>query len=353
VLYKQDWEEAKQHMLAWWRFEPVDRPMLVFTTPRAMPLPYTPTSPPVDDQQRRLDFDAVLARAEERFAQTAYLGECFPYVTADLGPGSANTFLGSEPMFDPNTVWYQPAFSSLPEASIRLNEQNLWWQWTLKATRQAAARAEGKYLVAIPDLIENLDTLAALVGTSNLLYALKDRPEEVHRLQQELLPVWDAIFERLYQIISPQRNGNSFMAFNIWGDGKTAKLQCDFSAMISAEMFAEFVVPYMNQQIAGLDYVLYHLDGPCALQHLDLLCEMKGINAIQWIPGDGQAQADDPCWDRVYRRVLDAGKGIMLYISAKHAPAFVKKWGKRGVYLLVGEISTEDEGREFIHSMTW
>jgi 5-methyltetrahydrofolate--homocysteine methyltransferase len=351
MLYKQDWEEAKQQMLAWWRFEPVDRPMLVFTTPRAKPLSCTPASQPVDDRQRRLDFDAVLARAEERFAKTAYLGECFPYVTADLGPGSANTFLGCEPMFDANTVWYEPAFDSPQSARIRLDESNPWWQWTLKATQHAVARAEGKYLVAIPDLIENLDTLAALLGTSNLLYALKDCPQEIHRLQQELAPVWDAIFERLYQIISPRRNGNSFMAFNIWGDGKTAKLQCDFSAMISAEMFAEFVVPYMNQQIAHLDYVLYHLDGPCALQHLDLLCGMPGINAIQWMPGDGQAPADDPCWDRVYRRTLDAGKGIMLYISAKRAADFVKKWGKRGVYLLVGGIQSEAEGREFIKSM--
>ncbi len=353
MYYKEDWEEASERIVAWWRREDVDRPMLVIHAPRERPLPHPP-APPVPDDPRamRLDFAAVLARAEAHFAETAYLAEAFPYVAADLGPGSAGTFLGAEPVFHPNTVWYRPRFASLPEAEIALREDNPWWQWTLQATRQAVARAAGRYLVAVPDLIENLDTLAAVVGTYPLLYALKDCPHEVYRLQRQLVPAWNEIFDRLYNIIAPRGDGNSFMAFNIWSPGKTAKLQCDFSAMISAETFDEFVVPYMEQQTRHLDRVLYHLDGPGAIQHLPSLCRMARIDAIQWVPGAGAPGGGDPCWDFIYRQALDAGKGIMAHMPAAEVPAFVQRFGRRGVYISVGDMTSEAEGRELIRRVT-
>lgn len=352
MIYKTDWEEMKARQLAWWRREEVDRPMLSMTPPRTHPLPHDPAPPAEDGRALRLDFEGVLARQEALFAERAFLAESFPYVAPDLGPGSVGTFLGTEPIFDLNTVWYKPCFANLQEATIRLDEHNPWWQWTLRSAQQAIARAQGRYLVAMPDLIENLDTLAALVGTRTVLFGLKDCPQEIHRLQRELLPVWDEIFERLYQIISPRRDGNAFIAFGIWGDGKTAKLQCDISAMLSPAMFAEFVVPYMAQQARSLDYVLYHLDGPGALQHLDQLCAADWIDAIQWMPGAGAPGGADPCWDFIYHKILDAGKGIMAHMHAAEVREFVSRFGRRGVYISVDDVASEEEGIELIKAVT-
>ena len=72
------------------------------------------------------------------------------------------------------------------------------------------------------------------------------------------------------------RSSSTFGAFGIWAPGKTAKLQCDASAMFSPDMFQRFVVPSLTEQCEWLDYSMYHLDGSQAMCHLDALL---GIDA--------------------------------------------------------------------------
>ena len=58
-------------------------------------------------------------------------------------------------------------------------------------------------------------------------------------------------------IRAPQWRGGGvvFGAFRIWGPGKTAKVQCDASAMFSPAMFEQFVVPALTEEkTAGIHF---------------------------------------------------------------------------------------------------
>jgi hypothetical protein len=142
--------------------------------------------------------------------------------------------------------------------------------------------------VAFPDLIEHVDILASLVGTQELLVYMLDCPKHVHRFLERLTELYFEYYDRLYEVIKDEKGGSCFSAFWIWGPGKTAKLQCDYSAMISPAMFREFVQPYLREQCRRLDYSVFHLDGPPCLQHLEPLMEINELQAIQWQPGAGQ-----------------------------------------------------------------
>lgn len=350
--YKADWDEAKQRHAAWWRREPMDRPLMNVRAPRdrALPAPDSP-GPPSTPEARWLDAEAVLARAEIEHAKTAYLGEAFPQVCASLGPGALGTFLGAVPRLDSSTVWYEPCFDDISEAEVRFNRMGRWWQWTLRTTQLAAARMAGKSLVGVPDLIENLDTLAAMLGNAKLLLYLVDAPHHVHRLQRDLVDAWFEAFDALYGVVKDEIGGNSFIAFQVWGPGKTAKLQCDFSAMIGPGMFREFVVPYLADQCDRLDFSVYHLDGRDAIRHLGALVGIGSLDAIQWTPGAGQADAGAECWDPIYRRVLDAGKGIHAAMPIGKVRPFIQRFGKRGVYIHTSA-SSEREGRQLLEDAT-
>ena len=39
------------------------------------------------------------------------------------------------------------------------------------------------------------------------------------------------------------------------------------------------------EQAEYVDYAMFHLDGPEALPHLDLLLDIPNLNGIQWQPG--------------------------------------------------------------------
>ena len=195
-------------------------------------------------------------------------------------------------------------------------------------------RGRGRYLTTLPDLIENLDIVASLIGGLNTQYALKDDPDGVKRLIAEVNDAYFRCYDELYELLDGPTLGSCFSAFRIWGPGRVAKLQCDASAMISPEMFGDVVVPGLNRQIARLDYTVYHLDGPDAVCHLDTLLHETDLDAIQWTPGAGQPGLDDESYRPMYRRVQDAGKSLLLLGVPYGSVETVVRWlGPDGVYI--------------------
>lgn len=367
-MYKENWNETKDRYTKWWNCEETDRPLMIVTAPKDKSVDKSEINPltrwqeggqsqeiskvnvnvqKTDWEKQWTDVPFIFEKEEEKFSKIAYLGEAYPYVRAYLGPGSLGAFLGSKPGFGKDTIWYEPCYDSIENVNINLDKLSKWYRWSIKTTKVALERAKDKYIVAMPDLIENLDTIVELFGTENMLYYLIDNPNEVHRIQKQILPLWFEAFNEHFELIKDERGGNAFTAFGIWGPGKTAKVQCDFSAMISPEMYDEFVYPYLKQQCDGLDYSLYHLDGASAICHLDTVLKINSLKGLQWSPGASQPDGGDPCWDEIYKKALNAGKCIHAQMHASKVKDFIKRFGKKGV-LIATSTPTVEEGLELI-----
>ena len=87
--------------------------------------------------------------------------------------------------------------------------------------------------------------------------------------------------------------------------------QCDFSYMISSEMFKEFVLPELVASAKRLDNCCYHMDGKGQLPHLDMLLAEPVIGGVQWVPGAGAPVCAE--WPEVYERIFAAGKRTMIW----------------------------------------
>jgi 5-methyltetrahydrofolate--homocysteine methyltransferase len=350
AYFDEDWDEIRTLLTAWWRHEKPHRPILSITAPRETPIP-CPAAPPHTGNPRTdwLDVDANLRRYEAGLART-YQGGCsFPYITPNLGPGNLNLYLGSQPVFMPQTIWYKPVFDDPAKAVLRLDPENEYWQWTLKAISKMKEAGRGKFLVGIPDLIEGIDILSELLGTQELLTYLIDCPDEIHRLLNDLDPIYWQAFDPLYDRVKDERNGNAFIAFQVWGPGRTIKSQCDFSAMISPDMFAEFVCPYLERQCARADFSVFHVDGPKCIPHLEHLLKVKSLTAIQWTPGFPNPACADPVWWKpVWEKVYAAGKSALVLGNPAHmVEPFLKEFGLAGSFLSTST-QTEREARQLL-----
>jgi 5-methyltetrahydrofolate--homocysteine methyltransferase len=124
--------------------------------------------------------------------------------------------------------------------------------------------------------------------------------------------------------------------------------------MLSPEMFREFAMPGFREQTAWLDHSLYHWDGPGAIPHLDALLELPDLNAIQWVPGSGNPPVHDSEWFPLYRRIRDAGKGLLFTgARADTLEMLYKKFGPEGV-MASCYVDTEAEGRRLLdESAKW
>ena len=214
-------------------------------------------------------------------------------------------------------------------------------------TRTITGGGSIKCLASIPDLIENLDTVASMRGAMELLYDLYDRPDWVKRWVDRINEIYFEYHERMYQIVKDEQGGCAFTAFHVWAPERMAKVQCDFAYMIGPDMFAKFVVPALSRQCNRLDYSVFHLDGPKCIQHTPHLVGIEGLNAIQWTPGAGNPGVGDPCWYDFYGQVLDGGKSLLLIgMSEEQGRAIAHELGTRGIFFVLGAAASEAEGEE-------
>jgi hypothetical protein len=118
--------------------------------------------------------------------------------------------------------------------------------------------------------------------------------------------------------------------------------------MISTDMFAEFVIPHLQDQCRRCDYSVYHLDGPAAMKHLDLLVQVPELNAIQWTAGASMPPGADPrWWEPIWQKVYGAGKSAMVNGPPEMLEPFLKEFGQAGT-LYTTSAESEAAARELL-----
>ncbi len=348
-MWKENWEDTKRHFTDWWNHKGLVVGM--WGAPAAGKHVHEHVQDPPSPSSIRdayTDPEARARRNHYELSRRTFPADTLPLSDTDMGPGSLATFLGAEPGFSPQTVWFEPCLETCesPEAlpAFRFDDSNPWWRITEATLKACADLSAGKYLVGCPDLVENIDILAALRDPQTLMMDLVERPEWVEQKVAEINQVWFEAYQRIYDVIKLDDGSSAFGAFRLWGPGKTAKLQCDASAMFSPDMFNRFVLPSLTEQCEWLDFAVYHLDGTQAACHLDSLLQIEALDAIEWTPQAGIENGGHPRWFPLYRRILDAGKSVQIVdVATKDIPRILDAVGAEGVYIMTRFDATEAE----------
>ena len=202
-------------------------------------------------------------------------------------------------------------------------------------------RWEGTVQIAMTDLGGNLDVVASFRPGAKLLLDLYDHPDEIKRLTWESHEAWQRCYQAFNEILQPLNPG--YTAWTpIFSETPYYMLQCDFSYMISPEMFEEFVKPELAASCRKLSHPFYHLDGPGQLAHLDSLLSIPELRGIQWIPGDGKP--DIRQWPEVFRKIRKAGKLIQFFGDIDDLDVIVEQLGSPEGIILVSWETEKPEG---------
>jgi 5-methyltetrahydrofolate--homocysteine methyltransferase len=334
----RQWESVRQNYTAWWRGE-LDRPLVsVSVADRAAggrDLSSFLTNWPQD-----MSDDELVSAVEERFSRCRFYGDAFPHFFVNYGPGVAAAFAGARVRPAPETAWFEPSsHSPLADIRIALDRKNAWWRRVRHVTEVLARHLGDRIQISITDIGGNLDILASLRGTDELLLEVVEQPAEVDRCRREITRMWLEVFDELYALIQPHCSGCVPWA-PTWAPGPTYMLQSDFSYMISPKMFKEFVLPDLEACCDHLDYSFYHLDGVGELPHLDRLLSIPNLHGIQWVPGAGKPAPSE--WPEVLDRIRSAGKLVQLYITPEQAGKIVRRHGGKGFYLQLDSANVTD-----------
>lgn len=347
LAWKENWAAARQHHLEWWRREGL---VLWVTAPRAVPAADIPPPPAPKSLEERW-FDPVwrLRHHEYHMSRCYYGGDAYPLFPCISAAGDLGLYLGCPPRLSAETVWCDPCIPDPPETypPLRLNRDCWAFRQHLAMAELAARESRGRWLVMPPDFVENIDILSAMRGPQTMLFDLSDRPEWVEEKMWEINRAFFEAFDAFAEIVRDAFGGNGFI-FNLWGPGRTAKVQCDACAMLGPAMFRRFVVPAMTEQCRWLDYSLYHLDGEDCLVNLDELLAIEPLDAIEWTPrrlSVGDSGGHPRHWD-LYRRILAAGKSVQaIGVRYEEVIPLLDAVGGKGLFITTSA-PTEEKARE-------
>lgn len=351
---KPDFDKTIERFEAWWVGEVIDRlPITLSVTPSR---PYCgPRSTHANQRERWLDVEFVVESTVAEMERTDYVGDTYPIFWPNIGPEITSTLFGCELTFTETTSWSSPIVKNCDDWQRIIasppNFANPYWQAMERMTDLAIDRCDGRYVVGITDLHGNYDILAGLRDPMSLNLDLIDCPELVIQAGRHVANGFVQVFNHLYDKVDAAGFGSACW-LPAYHEGPAYVPSCDFWCMVSPKMAQEWILPDILVEMEPLERSIFHLDGPQALRHLDLLLQLPHLNAVQWVYGAGKGPAAR--WIDVYRRIRAAGKSLQLIAQdAKDALTVLKAIGPQGVYIAVEQpFATVDAANCFVEEVS-
>ncbi|MDD5705188.1 MAG: hypothetical protein PHR35_04640 [Kiritimatiellae bacterium] len=326
LAFKRDVAAATDQWRAFWKGENT-RPVVSAILPKAG---VTAVEKPGYASGAREDYEPIIDQLLAWAETHEFLADAIPFYYLEFAADHFAALLGADLKFSETEPggWAVPFIKDLEHAEIHFDRDGYWWKRTVEFAEALRARCDGKLLIASNTLVANVDALAAVYGSERLLVSMVENPDVVHSALTQIDQAHQEILEALSVLLDYPRFG-SITRHGMYNAGRINVPQCDFSCMISPQMFREFVVPYLAREIRRLDAVEYHLDGPYAIRHLDALCEIEGLDVIQWVPGAGQEQKD---WNELFDRIDAFGKGQIRGGGPEHVKNLWLKYRSRKLF---------------------
>ena len=339
--WKANWDQTKKHFIDWWNHDGfiIDFPLIRNPAPIA---DIQNPGPPHDLHFQHTDPDWIAQKQKFRLSGRLFLGDTLPIASADIGYQSLSLYLGgASPVFKEDTVWYEPLMANLDRVGdLSFDPNNHWYQNHQRIYEKTVAAGRNLYFTGTPGLGCNIDILSAIRGRETLMLDLIERPLWVKEKLEAINQAYFQAFRNLYDIYKLEDGSSCASYYGWWAPGKVALVMVEAAAMISPDMFREFVLPPLREQCRWLDHSVFLIDGKECLRFIDDLLGIDDLDAIAFDPGPQGPPGDDPVWYDSYKKILKAGKSVQIYSSdPEKAVTLLDNVGYTGIYLSYLSIS--------------
>jgi hypothetical protein len=335
---KPDFVRCMERIEAWFHQSIIDRPPVRFYKHNAQ----FEEGEPLDTarwaslEARWLDTEYQIESFEQSISGRVWHAETFPVFSPNLGPSVYSAFYAGQLDFAEITSWYEPVLTSLADLSVLQNDPfaNRYFRKLEEQTQAALQRCGRRYWVGYTDLHPSLDCIAAWRGLDALCLDMALQPENLGPLVELSVRDFHRIFDHFDAMLraASQPSGTWI---NIPCRGKLHIPSCDVATMISTGHFRQFSLPQLQTELEGMDRAIYHVDGEGVARHLDVILDQPEIQAIQWVQGLGKDWSILQ-WLPLLKRVLDAGKSVLVDVPTEELDEFMKRMPREGVFLCLG-----------------
>ncbi len=278
-------EDAARRWNAYFAGEIIDRPLVWATAKQAKAEPVEKITYHdwiYGDIDENIDKTLKAARA------IFWGGEAVPSFFPSFGCDEVGVYTGSQLYWNedsPETDWIKPYVNDWKDVlPLDIKDDNFYWKRKLEIYRRGAERLAGKMAMSPPDLHTNMGLLAAIRGSERLCLDLIDCPDLINEAMESARALFPKIWGKMTEVGKMDELGYCQYLYSMEG---AAALECDFSCMISREMFRRWVLPALEEEASYVKNAVYHWDGPGALTHREALMGSRNLYTLAFAPGAG------------------------------------------------------------------
>jgi hypothetical protein len=337
---------------AFWRRDPVERPLVGFTLRGWFPMLEYPTSaawspgelltPDMIDPESFLDEEERMLREGELIADDILRGAC-PLTSIRWLPA----LLGCRLRVMEESVFSEEETRPWKELShLQISRSNPWLAKYIEFVLALVERSAGRFPVSHGILLGPSDIAAAVRGSSQSILDLIDEPERAAQLLRDLGSIFKQINEEAWKRIPLFAGGYFDASYQLWAPKPIIRIQEDATNLYSPKLYRRFLQP-VDRELAR--------DYPCAFMHLhstslfilEAMLEIEEIRCFQI----NRDVAGPPVPELIpaFRAVQQAGRSLIIRgpLDPDEARLVLEALEPRGLYfyLMVETMGEVDDLR--------
>ena len=153
-----------------------------------------------------------------------------------------------------------------------------------------------------------LDTAGAVFGDEAAIYLFFDEPDLMRRFLDMAAKIFQRFVEAHQRQVPPFAGGTVLGSYYLWTPGSAMRLQEDAMALLSPDLYREFVHPVDCALASRTECTLFHMHAT-GLHLLDVLLQNDGLDIIQVSKDEGVPLG--PIIPKL-RRIQDAEKCLVI-----------------------------------------
>lgn len=343
-------ENARKRLKAFWEGSCLGRPALYVTAdnPSFTKKPWKEEGN-TNHKSRDLLPEWHAWNTDNYLNSTIFLAEAMPAAWINWGSGltTVAVLAGGDYEYHNSTAWIKPLPNLWDYPLPDFNPHHPIVTSLIKCFKRLIKVVGNKGTISPPVMLDAITTLSSLRTPKQLCIDLIETPEKVKQWSDALTRVYIDCYEYFYKHLSDNGYRDTSSWLSAMAEGRCEAVQCDFSVMISLDMYKNIVIPDLLRLTEYLDYSLYHLDGTCQMRFLDLLRALPKLNGIQWNP---EPEACYPLkWIDAFREIRKRNFSIQIGChNTEEVIRITKELGPDGLLFVLPQFKNIEDAEKAI-----
>jgi hypothetical protein len=259
-----------------------------------------------------LDVDAFLEDYERHYNEIEQLDQG-AFWTAD--PSTAipwmEAFWGCDIIAGENSIVSHPCVRNIKDLDrLGFSMDNPWVEKYFEFVRKLNILSQGRFPVGQPIMRGQADVAGALLGQSELIFALYEAPDIMKGFFRKTAEALVRINEEMHRLNTPFHGGSAMGFYHLWAPGKCIWFQDDLCALLSPDLYREFLLENEKLMCANYDYTLVHLH-PSSFYNLDNMLTNERLRVIQINKDVGGPSVEMMLPE--FSKVLQTGRNLVIW----------------------------------------